>query len=74
LLSPDGEFGNKSFPEIDKKHESKADVKPSPSPKSESMGLEGIIVNMPQVDFYATNSHSEALYKSPKQILSIFRF
>lgn len=48
-MSPDGEFGSKSFPEVPQKLEVKPEMKPSISPKSESMGLEGIIVNMPQV-------------------------
>jgi hypothetical protein len=50
MMSPDGEFGTKSFPEAPGKLEVKPDTKPSISPKSESMGLEGIIVNMPQVN------------------------
>ncbi|CAG7837387.1 unnamed protein product [Allacma fusca] len=49
IMSPDGEFGSKLFPEMEKKLDVKADTKPSVSPKSESMGLEGIIVNMPQI-------------------------
>ncbi len=50
MLSPDGEFGTKSFPEAPQKLEVKPEMmKPSVSPKSESMGLEGIIVNMPQI-------------------------
>ncbi|OXA59651.1 Protein unc-79 [Folsomia candida] len=49
MMSPDGEFGSKSFPEVPQKLEVKPEMKPSISPKSESMGLEGIIVNMPQI-------------------------
>ncbi|ODN04336.1 Protein unc-79 [Orchesella cincta] len=48
ILSPDGEFGGKGFLEGAAKQELK-DSKAAVSPKSESRGLEGIIVNMPQV-------------------------
>ena len=61
-MSPDGEFGSTKFPEMDKKLEVKAETKPSVSPKSESMGLEGIIVNMPQVTGVRTTSISSLLF------------
>jgi len=49
ILSPDGEFGGKGFLEGLAKQELKGDTKAAISPKTESRGLEGIIVNMPQV-------------------------
>lgn len=52
ILSPDGEFGGKGFMDAPQKPDPKSDSKPAISPKSESRGLEGIIVNMPQVTLH----------------------